>query len=211
MNENFTPLISNEKTLKDLVESISQKSLKTNNSELSNRIGTVKGLLSAYELAPSEALMSKIALELAKIIDDLLINKTQTIATKKTTVTKNEDIYDLFSKYLQDIGLSQMATKIYVRNVKRVFKNEDVNINKDLYNKIDRIKTILSSLDFDITNQDALCEICDLLISIIEIKSNDIDEIEKNKKDHGSTLCALKRFYEFIKELIKQLIKNKNV
>lgn len=210
MNENFIPFVENEKTLKDLVESISKKLLKINNSELSNAIGTVKGLLSAYELAPCEALMNKIAFELAKIIDSILLNEKTKTATSKIQTEKNDDIFDMFLKYLENQGLSPNAIKIYVRNVKRFIKNEDLNVNKDLYNKVERIKSILLSLDFDVDNQEVLREICDLLLTVIEIKRYDENEIEKNKKDHGSTLCALKRFLEFIKELIKQLIKNKN-
>ena len=50
-------------------------------------------------------------------------------------------------------------------------------------------------------NEQTLGEIANLVKAIIFEKETDVREIEKNKRDHGTTLCALKRFYSFILQL----------
>ena len=89
----------------------------------------------------------------------------------------------------------------HVCNCKRLLKNNGEDTSDSLFNHISALNKILSAPRLDLNNEQTLGEIADLVKAIIFEKETDVREIEKNKRDHGTTLCALKRFYSFILQL----------
>jgi hypothetical protein len=208
MNTNFTPLYPiQQQGLKDKIETISKIALSQGNAELSSKIGAIKGLYAAYEIAPSVQLMEAIATSLAEIIE-LLLSLTTPVISR--TVIKEKDIFDLFREYLLSNGFLKpdgtptTTVDVYIRALKRFFNNKDENLSDEMVGLIDSLRQAILMSNVDFFNEIRLKRAADLLASIIKIKERSDIEIEKNKKDHGTTLCALKRFLMFILWLLSQ-------
>lgn len=198
MNTNFQ---SGQKTLKQRLDSISQIAKGKSDAELLSRVGAVNGLYSAYELCPSEPLMHAIALALAEITEMLLSSQAKALISPKATSGSGRDIFKSFEDYLINDRKSDSVAKVYMRAVKRLLKNNGEDTSDSLFNHISALNKILSAPRLDLNNEQTLGEIADLVKAIIFEKETDVREIEKNKRDHGTTLCALKRFYSFILQL----------
>ncbi len=207
VSENLTPL-AKQKTLKDSIEKISVKALSLGNVELSDKIGTIKGLYTAYELASAEVLLEKIAVLLAEIVEALLDEGTTpaAVAVSKEYI----DIYERYKSFLIDFDRSFKTANIYVRALKRIIKNKDEDISKELFCKIEEVREIVESPSLDMKNKDTLISISEMLREIISIKDTDETEREKSKKDHGIGISALKQFLNFILLSYKQAMANEN-
>lgn len=201
--EQFTPLIKQQK-LKEKIEKLSETALNLRNAELSNKIGAVMGLNSAYELAPSEVLLEKIAISLAEIVEMLLDERT--VPAIVTETNQYVDIYERYKSFLIDYGRSFKTANIYVRALKRILKNKDESISKELFYKIEEVREAVESPNFDVKNKDYLIEISKMLREIIDIKETDEAEREKSKKDHGIGISALKQFLNFILLSYKRVV-----
>ena len=192
-----------EKTLKESIESIERNALITGNAKLSSQIGVIKGLYSAYEMAPNEALLEKIATDLAKIIEELLEIPPQAIEVPLSIERSSGDVFDEFQEYLDSKGMTQSTSAVYVRSVRRMLKEDDKKMAPELYDKISTLKRIISSPEFDIYNRNIIGMLIDIITSIIRIKLLDANELEKSRKDHGTGLSALKRFKDFLFEFFE--------
>ncbi len=201
--EQFTPLIKQQK-LKEKIEKLSETALNLRNAELSNKIGAVMGLNSAYELAPSEVLLEKIAISLAEIVEMLLDERT--VPAIVTETNQYVDIYERYKSFLIDYGRSFKTANIYVRALKRILKNKDESISKELFYKIEEVREAVESPNLDLKNKDYLIEISKMLREIIDIKETNEAEREKSKKDHGIGISALKQLLNFILLSYKRVI-----
>jgi hypothetical protein len=154
-------------------------------------------------MAPSETLLEKIATDLARIIEELLKIPPQAIEVPLSIERCNSDVFDEFQDYLDSQGVAQSTSAVYVRSVRRMLKEEDEKMTPELYDKISTLKRIISSPDFDICNRNIIGMLIDIITSIIRIKLLDANELEKNRKDHGTGLSALKRFKDFLIEIFE--------
>ncbi len=208
--EHFTPMIK-QQPLKEKIVKLSNKALSLGDAELSNKIGAINGLYSAYELAPSEALLEKISIYFAEIVETLLDEGT--VPTITTETKQYIDIYERYKSFLIDNGRSIKTVDIYVRALKRILKNKNENVSPELSYKIAEVREIVESPSLDIKNEDSLIRISKILREIIVIKEIDEVERERSKKDHGIGISALKQFLNFILLSHKRVIsenENKN-
>ena len=168
-------------SLKEQIELVEKRIQERGASDLILKIGEIKGLYSACQIAPSNALFEEISIRLTEIILALLdVSAASCVVEKKTPYL---DLFDMFEIYLSspEGGCKNNTPGAYARAMRRVFE---------------RMKEI-----FGISSPD------EITIEMLDEMRGRYGEADK--KGHSQHTCAIKRFIEFLLRL-KEYAQNPN-